>query len=274
MAFSYRDFASDVPMPTDHHTAQALWCFYQDPYVYYKTYVEKELQPQLPTKNTAEMLYKYQLLCGIQEFTEKFNFDAPINPSTKKPYGEDTQKYVEWAKSVTEEGKMPIHPQNLNIAHDTYLQTVAQTHNGFFPRLKDVLEPKGFVGVQETATVDASRCYAHIDYISTGGDVYKIVLVHSLDKFNDVDYASAIAFNAAYDYVVLSNSENGDKISPTIRVIAAEYISPFRVSILRVQEQLWTRRVMSGLYQLNRCFNGTDNSSWKSKYHSDTFYEI
>jgi hypothetical protein len=71
------------------------------------------------------MLYKYELLCGSEQFEQKFDFYSPINPSTKKPYGAETQKFDEWAKQVRMSGKIPVHPSIRETAHEAYMQTMA-----------------------------------------------------------------------------------------------------------------------------------------------------
>lgn len=62
MKFVFQDFASEMTPPKGHHTAQSVWCFHNDPYVYYRTYVQDKLPKPPIIRNSVEMLYKYELL--------------------------------------------------------------------------------------------------------------------------------------------------------------------------------------------------------------------
>ena len=260
-------FASELAAPKNHHTSQAVWCFRTDPYVYYRTYVQEKLESPPVIRNTTEMLYKYELLLGSEKFDEKFDTRSPINPSTKKHYGEETQKFAEWSKIVRSEGKIPIHPSDAEAAHYAYLQTVEQINDGFAFTLKGLLMEGGQSGIQATALIDNSHCYAHVDHLSRDGAVGLVRMVHSLDKIKGSDLYAELAFTSAFWYTTLAESTVRYGLNSRAYVIIAEYNAPFRVSVNEINVPLWCSEVHNAIYKLNQSFNGTVYSSWKSPYH-------
>jgi hypothetical protein len=92
--------------------------------------VQEKLPKPPVIRHQAEMLYKYMLLLGVQEFDDRFDVSAPINPSTKKPFGEETQKFANWAKIVKQDGKIPVHPSSYDIAKTVYVHTMDQVNAG------------------------------------------------------------------------------------------------------------------------------------------------
>ena len=269
--FDFHDFASETPMPADHHNAQSLYCFYSDPYVYYRTYVQEKLEKPPIIANYISMLYKYLLLKGVDSFDSRFDFHAPVNSSTKKPYAEDTQRYAEWAKEVRREGKLPVHPSDMDKARLTYKHTMEQVEDGFVPELAAILDAGGHAGIQDVALIDDSRCYAHVDYLTNTGTVCKVALVSSLDRFMEYDQLrQELVFKLAYDNLVLSKSTRPYTLFPPAKLIVAEYNAPFRVTTTSVDTggQLETF-ITEVIQRLNQNFNTTGtNSQWASKYAS------
>jgi hypothetical protein len=269
--FDYHDFASESPMPADHHNAQSLYCFYNDPYVYYRTYVQEVLEKPPIIARPVDMLYKYFLLKGEDSFISRFDSYSPINYSTRKPYGEDTQKYANWAKEVRQDGKIPIHPLTMDRAKIAYEHTMEQVEDGFAPDLKAILDAGGHAGIQDVALIDDSRCYAHVDYLTNTGTVCKVALVSSLDRFMENNQARhELVFKLAYDNLVLSKSTKTYTLFPPAKIIIAEYNAPFRVATTSVDTGGLVEAVITEtIQQLNKSFNATEtNSQWASKYAS------
>ena len=271
MAFNHRDFASDIPIPEKHHTDQSVYCFYDDPFIYYRTYVQKLLESPPFITSPAELVYKYELLMGSTAFGQRFRTDAPINPKTDKPYGEETQKYAEWAHAVQVGGLIPMHPSNVEAARKLYVQTIDQFELGLVPRLEKLLEAKGESSFQVTSVVDSSNCYAHIDHLSEEGDLFKVALVPSLDRFYNLNdpfntpRANELAFKIAYQYLILRNMEESVKLKDAFAVVA-EYSPPYRTVVVPINLTRWLLTVESTVQRLNQSFNSTSIDVWLSKY--------
>jgi len=126
MEFNYHDITQDISAPENHHTAESVWCFYRDPYVYFRTYIQKLLPVPSATKSQTEMLFKYKLLYDANTFDKKFDSNAPVNPGTGKPYGDTTQKYEAWVLDAANNGKIAVHPDKMLAAEKLYDEVYRQ----------------------------------------------------------------------------------------------------------------------------------------------------
>jgi len=216
------------------------------------------------------MFYKYLLLKGVDSFGARFDFHAPVNPSTKKPYGEDSQKYADWAREVRREGKRPIHPSDMDRAQLAYKHTMEQVEDGFACELEAILDVGGHAGIQDVALIDDSRCYAHVDFLTNNGIVCKVALVSSLDRFMENEPARReLMFKLAYDNLVLSKSTKAYTLFPPAKLIVAEYNTPFRVVVFTVDTGPIELYLVEVIQRLNSGFNATESSGyWQSKFVS------
>jgi hypothetical protein len=269
MQFDKHDFASEVKMPANHITAQSLYCFHNDPFVYYRTYVQEKL-PQPPViRNTAEMLLKYKLFCGEESFDKKFVWNSPVNPSTKKPFGDDTQKFIDWCKVQKYDGLTPVHPSHVEIAETAYKEIVSQMEEGFQPTLASLLKPLGQAAIQSTASLDYNNCYAYADYLSENMVLCKLSTVQTFDyKANENWFAQLLtnsAFALAFQHAVFSKRT---VLASVVYSIIVETALPCRVAVIEhaVEDLINIESVMQCL---NNAYNNKDiKSAWKSKWNN------
>jgi len=264
------DFASEVPLPDNHHTAHAVRCFCRDPYVYYQTYIQDKLPKPPVIRNQAEMLFKYKLLCGLDKFDERFDTFAPVNPNTGKPYGDDTNKFIEWAKKVRSEGKIPVHPSVLEKANEAYSHTKAQIDGNLLPLMSNVVGVSGRAGLQAVATIDNSKCYANIDFLSDQGTISKVMLIPSLDRLSDAEWvAEEFMFPLVFQYVTLKEAIPSTRLNNVAIAVVAEYLPPFRVANFEVDVKNRIEIVLGAIQKLNKKIaDSKDNiANWQSPYH-------
>jgi len=259
------DFASEMPMPVYYHTAQSLFCFLCDPYVYYRTYVQEVLPKPPIIRKQTEMLYKYKLL-NPDGFDNRFNWNSPINDSTRKPFGEDTVKYSLWAEKVHRDGQIPLHPSTLEIATTAHQQTMAQLADGFVPLLKEVLAPDGQTSIQLTALINKSNCYAHIDRLTAAGNICKVMLIPSLDTINDTLMPTEIVLTLTLQAEMLKK-DMAD--IPWAYAVLAEYLPPYRVIVRKILTEQYSQALTQMIKKVNDALGSVDTGVWMSKHTTE-----
>jgi len=268
---SLKNLASEVPPPENYINEHSIFSFYTDPYVYYATYVANLLPKPPVIRHQTEMLYKYELLYGATEFMSSFDMNAPINPSTSKPFGADTQKFEAWAQTVRAAGKMPIHPTNAAIAHEAVVNTKKQMELGLVNPLPTLLEAKGQIGLQVTAKIGELDCYAYVDKFTDKGDIVNVMLIPSLDTVYEqqglnINGTTELMVKISYQCAVLEAAGLKPK---NAYFVLAEYLAPFRVSVMTPQVSLDSQDIIKQLLaQLSASQKSKDVSVWQSRYNS------
>jgi len=283
MKFDTHDFASEVSMPANHITAQSLLCFHKDPYVYYRTYVQEKLTPPPVIRHTPEMLFKYKLLCGLESFENKFRYDAPRNPSTKKPFGEDTDKFRDWCKIARADGYTPVHPNHVETANIVYDAVQSQMTEGFCPVLQNLLKSGGQAAIQTVAPVCENNCYAYADFLARDNQLCKVIFVTTLERRTPDDrwldeVIRESFFELAFQNVVFSQRT---PMHDMTNVIVVEYREPYRVFVATNNVDpitpggvVGTDNIKAELQALNQAYNSKGTDKWRSQWHYDPSLRI
>jgi len=207
---------------------------------------------------------------GKDKFDDKFSIDAPINPSTGKHFGEDTQKYENWARRIKAEGRIPVYPAKYAIASTAIDHTLSQMADGFLDPLPVLLAKYGIIGRQETARIQGSNCYAHADKL-VDETLCRVIMAPTLDYVTSSEYnywrLENIIFPLAFQWMVFTAA--GISLKSESYAIIAEYSSTYRVTIRRIRDTSYLAEtfIEKVLTDLNKALDSKDMSVWKSNFH-------
>lgn len=205
------------------------------------------------------------ILEGGEVLRERFTVGEPINPTTGKPYGENTQKYQLWLKEQT---KPTITNEQLELLH--LMEASFRSHREASALLRG--------GVAEgTLREDYAgmRCQARIDYYNPCRGIIDIKSCDNLNSFaerarNQYRYYYQMAFYHAL--IQLAHERQGISAGAlNCFLVAGEKAWPYRWGVWVIDEELLANAKAENETAIEQLKQSLAEDKWPTGYEEVRF---
>ena len=256
-------------------TSHRLNLFRKCPALYKKTIDGEIVEGETEAFMLGRATHKF-ILEGKDEFFKEFDVcDGPINEKTGKPYGKDTEKYAEWAATLT---KPTVTTEDFALIEKE--REAVHAH----PVAKDLLASGIAEGTIRT-TWDDEPVQCRLDWFDPERNlIVDLKTCNDIDRFRfdirDFGYIEQLAF---YNFCV--SLARGDTIGigrrPECYLIAVEKKEPYRVAVVHIVQltildaisnhmggESWRDDANAMIRELKKC---RETGIWPTRYE-DVIY--
>lgn len=207
----------------DYLSSHQLIDFMSCPYLYHKKrsgLIEDRDSPAYLIGRAAHT----RILEGVEVYEKEYAIGGPINPSTGKPYGNTTKKFIEW-QEVQQKPVLPFDKSELIASMNTGVRM-----NDYACELLEVGKAEGVVRAEYCGV----PCQIRIDWLNPDLGIVDLKTCDDLTWFEADARRFRYQYQLAFYRSVLSKVI-GDLVP--VYIIAVEKKEPFRCGVWRIDEQ-------------------------------------
>lgn len=245
---------------SEYLTSHGLIDFMACPWLYRKRclgLIDDQETPSLRIGGATHV----RILEGRHAYESKFALGGPINKTTGKPYGKDTNAFRDWCNA---QGKPGIHHDELALI-ENMASGVAMNDEAV-----DLLLYGRSEGVLRTDYCNTS-CQIRIDWLHPHRGIIDLKTTADLTWFeNEINrrhYHNQVAF-----YQAVLNEVIGEQVP--VHLIAIEKIEPFRCGVWRVSENTLAIARRENEAAIRRLLVCRQHDQWPTGYEDIRIFDL
>jgi len=239
----------------EYLSSHALIEYLKCPYLY-----KKRISGLIPDKDTAAYFVgraaHTRILEGITAYEREYAIGGPINPTTGKPFGSTTKKFLEWQ----EEQQKPVIP--LEKAELIEAMNAGVRMNKLACELLEVGRAEGVLRNEYCGV----KCQIRIDWTHPEYGIVDLKTCDDLDAFETdtrkYGYKSQLAFYHAVLQTVVPD------LPPVVHIIAIEKREPFRCGVWMMTEETLTAAKLVNEAGIKRLAESQATENWLTGYET------